>query len=400
MEIAFVSSNKLRIELDKKQGRFSSKIISIFTKNQGQYIATMLVGNNIALVVYGLVMAIVLEPYIANYITGDFWILLFQTILSTLIILLTAEFLPKTVFRINPNSALNLFALPVFIIYVIFYPISKFSILISNFLIKKVLRVKIDKNQHNYVFGKIDLDNLITESQKDNQEKNEIEKEIKIFQNALDFSNIKLRECIIPRNEIVAIDINSTIEELKDKFAETGFSKIMVYNDSIDNIIGYVHSIELFKAPQTIENILTNLLIVPETMSANKLLDMLITKRKSIALVVDEFGGTAGIATIEDIMEEIFGEIEDEHDSKDFEDIQISDNEFLFSGRVEIDYINEKYDLGIPVSDDYETVAGYILFNHETIPDEKDEIDIDIYRFIIEKVDKPRIEKIRLIVNA
>lgn len=400
MEIAFVSSNKLRIELDKKQGRFSSKIVSIFTKNQSQYIATMLVGNNIALVFYGLFFAMLMQPFLHQITDSEATILLIQTVISTIIFLILAEFLPKTVFRINPNSSLNFFSIPLFFFYIIFYPIAKFSILLSNFFLRFFLKVKLEKDFHSsYVFGKIDLDNLISENQNDNFTENKIEQEIKIFQNALDFSNVKLRECIIPRTEIVAVEINSSIEELTKIFAETGFAKILVYEETIDNIIGYVHLLELFKKPESIKSILSDVLIAPESMSANKLLDLLIKEHKSIALVVDEFGGTAGIATIEDIMEEIFGEIEDEHDVAELEEKQISDSEFLFSGRIEIDYINEKYNLDIPESDDYETLAGYILFHHETIPDNGDEIFIDIYKFIIEKVDKPRIETVRLIIN-
>jgi CBS domain containing-hemolysin-like protein len=401
IEIAFVSSNKLRIELDKKQKKFPSGIISLFTKNQGQFLATTFVGNNIAFVLYGIFMAIMLQPKIMIITESETVLLLIEIIVSTIIIVITGQFITKTIFGINPNSALNIFAIPILFFYFIFYPVSKFSIFISNVLTRKILRIKVDKNyQSNFVFGKINLENFVNESPKDIIVKNELEQEIKIFQNALDFSNVKLRECIVPRNELVAVELETSIEELRKKFTESGFSKILIYKESIDNIIGYVHLLELFKSPLSIASILSDLLIVPESMSANKLLDMLINEHKSIALVVDEFGGTAGIATIEDIMEEIFGEIEDEHDKIEYEEKQLSDNEFLFSGRIEIDYINEKYNLGIQVSSDYETIAGFILFHHETIPDVMDEIEIDIYKFIIEKVDKPRIETVRLVINV
>jgi len=397
LEIAFVSSNKLRVELDKKQGSYGSKIISVLVKNPGQYIATMLVGNNAALVIYGYLMAIELKPLLNTMgIHSELAILIIQTILSTLIILVTAEFLPKTLFRVNPNKSLNLFALPVAIVYYLLYPIAKIIMAISSFLLQIFFKVKINNKQENVVFGTIDLDNIIDQSINVNETETEIEHDIKLFQNALDFSKVKLRECIIPRNEIEALELSSSVEKLKEKFIETGFSKILIYKDTIDNIIGYTQSSDLFKNPTNISSMLKSLLIVPETMSANKLLNSFMRERKSIALVVDEFGGTSGIVTIEDIMEEIFGEIEDEHDSNDFKEEQISDTEFIFSGRLEIDYINEKYNLGIPETDEFETIAGYILHYHEEIPNEGDKIAIDNFEFEILKIHNPKIELVML----
>lgn len=398
MEIAFVSSNKLRIELEKKQGSLPSRIISIFTKNNGQYIATMLIGNNIALVIYGIIMAEILEPQIRLYLPhSEIWVLTIETVVSTLIILITAEFLPKTLFRISPNLVLNILSFPVLVFYFLLYPISKFSVELSNFLLKKLLKVNISKQQTSNVFCKIDLDNFLKESKNEHNENDEIEHDIKIFQNALDFSSVKLRECIVPRTEVAALDVNSSIETLRTKFIESGFSKILIYEESIDNIIGYTHSSSLFKKPADIRSILVKLLIVPETMPANKLLNSFIKERKSLALVVDEFGGTAGIVTIEDIMEEIFGEIEDEHDFIDWEEKQVAENEYIFSGRLEIDYINEKYNLSIPSGEDnYETIAGFILYHNEDIPSINDAISITPYNFKILKVTHPRIDLVQM----
>ncbi len=398
MEIAFISSNKFKIELEKKRGLYSSRIISIFTKHPAQYIATMLVGNNIALVIYGIVMAIILEPAISKFTSSEITILLIQTIVATIIILITAEFLPKTLFMINPNIALNIFAVPVLFFFILFYPIVKITIVLSNTLLKNLLKVKINtiSQQGNIAFGKVDLSNLLEENQNNKNETGEIDHDIKIFRNALDFSKVKLRECMVPRTEITALDINDSIENLKQKFIETGFSKILIYKDSIDNIIGYVHSSELFKNPESIKSMLLELSIVPETMPANKLLTSFIDENKSIAIIVDEFGGTSGMVTIEDIIEEIFGEIEDEHDTSDLEEKQISENEFIFSGRMEIDFINEKYKLNIPESDEYETLAGFILHHHENIPNQNENIIVNSFNFKILKLSKIRIELVLL----
>lgn len=399
MEIAFVSANKLRIELDRKQGGFASRIVQIFANNRSQYISTMLVGNNIALVVYGMLMASVLEPIIKVYTQSETVVLLAQTIISTLIILVTAEFLPKTLFRINPNKILNFFSLPVLLIYYLLFPISKFTIWISSFFLKLVFGVNINDEDEKTVFGKLDLDHIIDASQPDIETKEDIEHDIKLFQNALDFSKVKLRECVVPRTELIALEINSSIDKLKQKFIETGLSKILIYKETIDNIIGYVQSHDLFHNPKDINSMIKTLIIVPETMPANKLLNTFMKKQKSIALIVDEFGGTAGIVTIEDIMEEIFGEIEDEHDSVELQETKVNDNEYIFSGRLEIDYLNEKYNLEIPESDEYETIAGFILFHHERIPNEHDRITIKPFRFEILKVDNPRIELIKVFID-
>lgn len=399
MEIAFISSNRLRIELERKQGARTSKIIAVFIKNPAEYIATMLVGNNIALVIYGITMSIILEPVIEQYISSSkVTILITQTIISTLIILITAEFLPKTLFRVNPNSSLNIFAIPVFVFYIIFYPIVKFSLWVSNLILKRFLEVDIYQKEH-IAFGKVDLDNFFNES-KGKETETEMEHDVKMFQNALDFADVKLRECIVPRTEIVALEVGDMIQNLRNKFVETGFSKILIYEESIDNIIGYVHSSELFKNPESIKSMLLKLPIVPETMPANKLLASFIKNGKGVAVVVDEFGGTSGMVTIEDIMEEIFGEIEDEHDYTALVERQLGEDEFVFAGRLEIDYINEKYNLELPESDDYETIAGLILFNHESIPNNHEVILVGDFKIRILKVSKTKIELVNLkIVN-
>lgn len=397
LEIAFVSSNKLRLELDKKQGNTGAKIISFLSTNPGQYITTMLVGNNAALVIYGYLMALELNPVLISLgVSSELAILIIQTIISTLIILVVAEFLPKTVFRVNPNKSLNIFSIPLLIVYLILYPISKITMTISSFILRFVFKAEVDKKEKLMVFSAIDLDNIIEQSIDDNQAEDEIEHDVKLFQNALDFSKVKLRECIIPRNEITALEINSSVKKLRETFIETGFSKILIYKENIDNIIGYAQSKDLFDKPESIKSMLKKLIIVPETMSANRLFNAFMKQRKSMALVVDEFGGTSGIVTTEDIMEEIFGEIEDEHDSSDLKEQQISETEFVFSGRVEIDYINNKYGLNIPEDQEFETLAGYILHYHEEIPEENEVILLDNYEFSILEIVSPKIELVKM----
>lgn len=396
MEIAYVSSNKLRLELDKKQGLFYSRIINIFTANPSRYIATMLVGNNIALVIFGLLMAILLEPLIIPYTRSNIAILTFQTIISTLIILLTAEFLPKALFRINPNGALKLFAVPVLVFYLILYPVTRLTIIISDFILKYIAGVPVQSKNVN-TFGKVDLDHLVTEGQVENGEEQQDKTEIRLFQNVLDFSEVKVRDCMVPRPEVVAFDETASMEEIRQKFIETGLSKILIYKENIDNVLGYVNSKGLFSQPKSIKEIIMTLPIVPETMPAHSLFKQLGDEHKSIAVVVDEFGGTGGIVTIEDILEEIFGEIEDEHDTSEFVEKKINDREFIFSGRLEIDYINNKYQLDFPKSDDYETLAGFILYHYESFPNINESIIIDNYSFKILDASETKIELVHLV---
>lgn len=397
MEIAFVSANKLRLELDKQSDPFSSKLLNFLTRNGGQYIATMLVGNNIALVIYGIAFAAVLEPVLLKSIHTESLILLLQTIISTFVILLFAEFLPKTLFRIFPNTLLNIFSLPLAFFYVIFFPITRFSIAITNFLLRNIFKTEPGNKDRNKVFRRIDLDEFVRESDRPNPATKEIvETEVKLFKNALDFSKVKLREVMIPRTEIAMMETDASISELRQKFVETGYSRILIYNESIDNIIGYVHSSMLFKNPQTIDPFIKNVLIVPETMPANKLLSTFIQEHRSIAIVVDEFGGTAGMVTSEDILEEIFGEIEDEHDVKDIVEKKISESEFIFSARAEIDMLNEKYFLNLPENEEFETLAGFILYNYESIPKVNSIIKIEKFQLKILKATNTKIELVKL----
>lgn len=398
MEIAFVTANKLRIELDKKQGTFAAKIVQIFTQNPSQYIATMLVGNNIALVVYGLGMAQLLEPFLMRVIVNEMGILLLQTIISTVIILVTAEFLPKSLFRMHPNGFLNFFALPTLFFYVVFYPISRFSSWLSIGLIKWVLRQDLSLGKEKQIFGKIDLDHLVGEAQAHEGDDKKEEHDIKMFQNALDFSEVKLRECMIPRTDIEAIEVHSSIAELTEVFVTSSYSRIPVYEGNIDNVVGYVNSKDLFKKPQSVKSKTLKLDFVPETMLAHKLLTLFIKDQKSIAIVVDEFGGTAGLVTIEDIIEEIFGEIDDEHDSSEFIEKQLSSTEYLLSGRLEVGYLNDKYKLNIPETEEYDTLSGFVISNYQSIPKPHQEILIDKFSIKVAKMDRTRIDLLHLTI--
>jgi len=397
MEIAFITSNKLRIELDRKQGMFGSDIISIFTNNPGQYIATMLIGNSISIVVYGLYFSKLLNPVLTPLLGSDVLVLIVNTFISTAIILIVAEFLPKTVFIISPNFFLKVLSVPTLFFYYLFYPISKLSLAASNLFIRIFFGIKSDqKGQENLVFSKVDLDYLVDQSKQVSETEEPYHHNIRIFQNALDFSKVKLRECMVPRTEINAIDLKSPISELKERFIETGYSRILVYQKSIDNITGYFELKDIFKDPPDILSGVRKLAIVPETMTANKLLKLFFDEKKSVALVVDEFGGTSGMVTIEDILEEIVGNIEDEHDVNELTEKIISNREFVFSGRLEIDYLNEKYNLNLPEEDDYETLAGMILFYHGSIPQVNDVIRVKNFLFKVLRSTATRLELVSL----
>ena len=355
----------------------------------------MLVGNNIALVVYGTEMAQVLEPFIRYVSSIDSIILLLQTLISTALVLVTAEFIPKIVFGLNANKFMSLFAIPALLFYYGLYFIVSLVISLSNFILKHFLGISQPDTKP--VFGRIDLQKYIEEQTAGLKVEDEQDPEIQIFQNALDFSKVKARECMIPRNEIVAIETNEPIENLKEKFIETGFSKIVVYKDNIDQVIGFTHSYELFKQPEDIKSILLPIALIPETITANEVLNLFIKERKSVALVVDEYGGTSGLLTVEDVVEEIFGEIEDEHDSIILEETKIDENTFIFSGRFEIDFLNQKYQLNLPESEDYETLNGLILFKHQSIPLVNENITLEGFNFLILEVNKTRIEKVQLL---
>jgi CBS domain containing-hemolysin-like protein len=394
MEIAFVTSNKLRFELDKKQRDLTSYILSIFYKYPQQYISTMLVGNNVSLVIYGLLMADVLTPWLKP-IGNQFLITLFQTILATVIVLFTGEFLPKTIFRVNPNLWLRIFSWLLLLFYVLLYPISRFSTWLSMGILK-TLRVKISATTEENVFSRIDLNYLIQETYENHQNEKELENEVKIFQNALDFSKVRLRDCSVPRTEIIALDYDTDVVTLKQTFIETGLSKIPIYRGDIDNIVGYIHSSEMFEHQNDWKKQINQIPIVPENMAAQKLMKLFMLQKKSIAVVVDEFGGTAGIITLEDIIEEIFGEIEDEHDNRGYMAEQTGEKEYIFSGRLEVKTANTKFNLQIPESDEYETIAGFILNNHQHFPKLNEVIRIEGFTIKCVKVTNNRIELVKM----
>lgn len=393
MEIAFVSSNKLRIEIDKSNKGIVQKLIDLFVSNSGMYITTILVGNNVVMVIYGIFMSDFLDPKLEALGVSVGARMFLVTLISTLIVLVTGEFFPKVVFRSKPNVFLKIFAVPVFVFYVIFFPISYFSVWFGGLILRIFTGTKLAHKEENRAFGKIDLNNLIEEGEIAGTQ-NEEEHDIKLFRNALDFSEVKLRECIVPRPDIVALPIESSLDELRALFVKTGLSRILIYKDNIDNVIGYVHSSTLFHYPETVEKAVSKILIVPETMSALRLLNLFTKEQKSVAVVVDEFGITAGMITIEDIMEEIFGEIEDEHDHLNLKEEQISANEYLFSGRLEVDYLNEKYSLNLPKNEEYETLAGLILYYNEDIPAIGEKIQIEGLSFEIVSVKGARIEEV------
>ena len=394
MEIAFVSANKLHIELEKKKVGFLASILSTFTGKPSKFITTMLVGNNIALVVYSIYMGDLLLGFLPTATWNEFSILLVQTIISTVLILISAEFLPKAIFRIYANEALRFFALPAYFFYILFH---LFSVLITNFsdfLLRIFFQANADVEQTE--FSKEELGNYINEQMDATNEDKEVDSEIQIFQNALEFHKVKAREIMVPRTEMMAVEIHETISNLRQAFTETGYSKIVVYKNSLDDILGYVNAFELFKKPKTIRAVLLPVEIIPESMIINDVLNCLMKKRKSVAIVLDEYGGTSGMITVEDVVEELFGEIEDEHDSHVLLEEKISAHEFLFSARLEVDYLNEEYHLGIPKQDTYETIGGYIINHTENIPQINDQLLIDHFKIKIVKVSSSRIEEVSL----
>jgi len=398
LEIAFVSANKLKIEIDRKnKATFSSKILSNFAQMPSRFIGTMLIGNNIALVIYGLLMTeFISHDFILTLldINNPWIIILMQTIVSTFIILVFAEFIPKVVFRINPNFVLHLMALPARFFYIILYPLIYIFTGLSEFALKSIAGLKILEQKP--AFTPVDLDYFIREFSPENEQENHIKKDIRLFRNAMDFRNVKVRECMIPRTEIIAIEETGSMDFVKEAFVTSGLSKILIFSGSVDNIIGYVHSYEMFGNPASISNVLKPIMFIPEAMPASDALTLFIKQRKNIAVVVDEFGGTSGIVTIEDIIEEIFGEINDEFDKETFFEKKTGENEYIFSGRLEIDYLNEKYYLGIPESEDYNTLAGYIISHYESIPLQNEMISIDRFVFRILQVSEKKIEQVML----
>lgn len=403
MEIAYVSSNKIHIEIEKKQNDFLAKILTKLTARPSKFIATMLIGNNIALVVYGLLMGDLLVEWFQsmmptpsgflNYLFTDLS-LLSQTIISTLIILFTAEFLPKVFFQIYANSFLKIFAFPAYVFYQLFYYITDFVIWISDNILRRFFKTDGDNVQ--LALTKVELGNYISEQMESVEAHEEVDSEIQIFQNALEFSEVKAREVMVPRTEIIAVDVNETIKNINSIFTSSGLSKILVYDESIDDILGYIHSFELFKKPKTIRSIILPVEFVPETMLVKDVLNVLTKKRKSIAVVIDEYGGTSGIMTIEDIVEELFGEIEDEHDTIELIEEKIDDFNYKFSARLEVDYINETYKLDLPEGENYETIGGLIVDETEEIPKVNDKVTIGNFLFTILEVSSTKIDVVAL----
>ncbi|QBA65015.1 hemolysin family protein [Muriicola soli] len=403
MEIAFVSANKIHIEIEKKQTGFLARVLALLTRKPSKFIATMLIGNNIALVVYGFYMGDLLMAWFRQMLPSDYrflqlaftdFSLLTQTLISTLIILITAEFLPKVFFQIYANTLLKILAIPAYLFYAIFSPVSDFIIKVSDFILRTFF--KTDGDQVQLAFSKMELGDYITEQMEAVEEEDDVDSEIQIFQNALEFSEVKAREVMVPRTEITAVELHETPKSLAKLFTETGYSKILVYKETIDDIIGYIHSYELFKKPKTIKSILLPVEFVPETMLIHEILKILTKKRKSMAVVLDEYGGTSGVMTVEDIVEELFGEIEDEHDSTDLLEEQTSENTFRFSARLEVDYINVTYKLELPDTEEFETLGGLLVHETGEIPEKDTEIRIGDYLFTILEVSSTKIDLVTL----
>lgn len=398
MEIAFVSSNRIFLEIEKRQEGLTSKILKKITQDPARLITAMLLGNNIALVVYGLFMGerILATLFPETLLMPDpgLRIVFYQTLISTAIILLTAEFLPKVFFQLYANTFLKIFALPVAFFYFLFSPITYLIIQLTNFALKTFF--KTSPQQMQLSFSKVELGHYIEEQLESSNDKENIDSEVQIFQNALAFSEVKARDAMVPRADVISVEINNSVEDLRQLFASTGFSKIPVYDDNIDEIKGYVHTFEMFKNPQSIKKCIMPVAFVPETMPVHEVLKMLSRQRKSMAVVVDEYGGTAGIVTIEDIVEELFGEIEDEHDVVAHYEKQWSENEFEFSARLEVDYINQKYELNLPASDQYETLGGWVAFQMGDIPQRQEEVELETFKIKITKASSTKIERIRI----
>lgn len=394
MEIAFVSSNRMLAEMDKGSSRLTRRLQTFFYKNPNDFVSTMLVGNNIVLVVYGIFVARLLDNTIfkgldpAISVTAD-------TILSTLVVLFTGEFLPKTLFKSNPNKFFSFFVFPAYLFYLLLWPVSRFSTLLSKILLK-ISGVKVDKDNDDGEFSKIDLDYLVQSSIDNATDNSQIDDEVRIFQNALDFSDTKVRDCMVPRTEICAVEKSSSLSDLKNIFIESGKSKILVYDNDIDHIIGYIHSLELFRNPNDWHNHIRTMPFVPETMSARKMMQTFLQQKKSLGVVIDEFGGTSGIISLEDIVEEIFGDIEDEHDNSNYIAQKNSDGTYLLSARLEIDKVNDLFSLDIPESEDYMTIGGFILHEYENFPKLNEVVRIGRFEFKIIKNTMTKIELVRL----
>lgn len=398
MEIAFVSSNRLRVEMDREKNGLSQRAIAFFYRHPNNFVSTMLVGNNIALVIYGILFAQIFDTLFFNRLFGEYDGLRVaaDTIASTIVVLFTGEFLPKTIFKNNANTLLTFFAIPAFVCYVVLFPISRFATFLSKILLR-VFGVKVLAAAEDHAFSKVDLDYLVQSSIDHATDEDEMDEEVKIFHNALDFSDTKVRDCMIPRTEIEAVDIDDTsVEELKNRFIESGYSKLIVYKEDIDHIIGYIHSSEMFRNPKEWKDHVRTMPFVPETMAARKLMQIFMQQKKSLGVVVDEFGGTSGLVSLEDIVEEIFGEIEDEHDTSNYVAKQLDNGEYLLSARLEIEKVNEMFDLDLPESDEYMTVGGLILHEYQSFPKLNEVVKIGNFEFKIMKNTMTKIELVRL----
>ena len=398
MEIAFVSANKMHIELEKNKEGILAKILKKLTQKPSKFITTMLVGNNISLVIYSYFMGTFILEFLPLESVNEFGVLLIQTLISTILILVTAEFLPKAIFRIYANESIKIFAIPSYLFYILFHFITSFITTISDFFLHIFFNSASDVERT--AFSKAELESYITEEMKKKDENEEVDSEIQIFQNALEFNNVKAREVMIPRTEILAVPIGETVAYTKNLFVETGYSKIMIYKNSLDEILGYVHVFDMFKKPKSLRSVLMPVEFIPESMMANDVLNILTKKRKSIAVVLDEYGGTSGMITVEDIVEELFGEIEDEHDSQLFLENKINDEEFEFSARLEVDYVNETYNIELPEDEAYETLGGLIVYHTEKIPLPDEVIEIENYQFTITKASSTKIDEIYLTVTS
>lgn len=394
MEIAFVSSNRMLAEMDKEKNGFSQRFLSLFYSHPNGFVSTMLVGNNIALVIYGILIARLLDNTIFKGMDAGITVPA-DIILSTLIVLFTGEFLPKTLFKSNPNKMMTIFAFPAYIIYILLWPISKFSTLLSKIQLR-IMGIRVAKEEEDEGFTKVDLDHLVQSSLENAKDDEHIGNEVKIFQNALDFADIKVRDCMVPRTEIIAIENNGTLDELKQLFVESGHSKILVFDEDIDHIVGYIHSSDMFKNPSDWHDAILTMPFVPETMAARKMMQLFLQQKKSIGVVVDEFGGTSGIISLEDIVEEIFGDIEDEHDNLKYTAKKNEDGDYLLSARLEIDKVNEMFDLDLPESDDYMTIGGLILNEYQSFPKLNEVVKIGKFEFKIIKNTMTKIELVQL----
>lgn len=398
MEIAFVSANKMHIELEKNKEGLLAKILKKLTQKPSKFITTMLVGNNISLVVYSYFMGMFILDFLPLERINEFGVLLIQTLISTILILVTAEFLPKAIFRIYANESLKIFAIPSYFFFMLFHLITSFITIISDFFLRIFFNTASDIEQT--MFSKAELESYITEEMGKKDENDEVDSEIQIFQNALEFNNVKAREVMIPRTEILAVPIGETVANTRDLFIETGYSKIMIYKNSLDEIIGYVHVFDMFKKPKSLRSVLMPVEFIPESMMVNDVLNILTKKRKSMAVVLDEYGGTSGMITVEDIVEELFGEIEDEHDSQLLLEKKINDREFEFSARIEVDYINETYNIDLPEDEAYETIGGMIVYYSEKIPLPDEVIEVESHQFTITKASSTKIDEVFLKVAS